>query len=91
MRDPTRPLLRFSGPIGFDDVYRKSAPTASTAFGIFATKATWLNDSTLEIERQAIGMDEQQKLILSFDGDRLHLRGKDRAGLEISIDGEPGP
>jgi hypothetical protein len=36
-------------------------------------------------------MDELQKWVLSFDGDRLQLRGKDSDGREISIDGEPGP
>jgi len=27
---------------------------------------------------------------LSFDCDKLHLRGKDRAGCEVSVDSEPG-
>jgi CubicO group peptidase (beta-lactamase class C family) len=88
IRDQTRPSLRFGGPIGFDGLYRKGEPTAS---GTFASKGKWLNGSTLEIDRLALGMDEQQKWILSFDGDRLHLRGKNRDGREISVDGEPGP
>jgi hypothetical protein len=58
-------------------------------FGAFATK--WLNDSTFEIERQVVGMDELQKLVLAFDGDRPQLRAKDRDGREVSIEGEPGP
>jgi CubicO group peptidase (beta-lactamase class C family) len=87
IRDQTRPSLRFGGPIGFDGLYRKGEPTAS---GTFASKGKWLNGSTLEIERLALGMDEQRKWILSFDGDRLHLRGKNRDGREISVDGEPG-
>jgi CubicO group peptidase (beta-lactamase class C family) len=86
-RDRTQPSLRISGPIGFDGLYRKGEPTA---VGIFATKGKWLNDSTLEIERLTVGMDELQKWTLSFEGDRLHLRGKNRAGGEISIDSEPG-
>jgi len=88
VRDQIRPSLRFSGPIGLDGLYRKSEPTAS---GTFATKGKWLNGSTFEIERQVVGMDEQQNWILSFGGDRLHLRGKDRDGREISIEGELGP
>jgi CubicO group peptidase (beta-lactamase class C family) len=88
IRDQTRPSLRFGGPIGFDGLYRKGEPTAS---GTFASKGKWLNGSTLEIERLALGMDEQRKWTLSFDGDRLHLRGKNRNGREISVDGEPGP
>jgi len=27
---------------------------------------------------------------LSFNCDKLHLRGKDRAGREVSVDSEPG-
>jgi CubicO group peptidase (beta-lactamase class C family) len=86
-RDRTQPPLRFSGPIGLDGLYRKNEPAAS---GIFATKGKWLNGSTFEVERQAVGMDELQKWTLSFDGDRLHLRGRDRAGREVSVDGEAG-
>jgi hypothetical protein len=88
VRDQIRPSFRFSGPIGLDGLYRKSEPTAS---GIFATKGKWLNGSTFEIERQVVGMDELQKLVLSFGGDRLHLRAKDRDGRDVSIEGEPGP
>jgi hypothetical protein len=88
VRDQIRPSLRFSGPIGLDGLYRKSEPTAS---GTFATKGKWLNGSTFEMERQVVGMDELQKLALSFDGDRLHVRAKDRDGREVSIEGEPGP
>jgi CubicO group peptidase (beta-lactamase class C family) len=87
MRDQTRPSLSFGGPIGFDGLYRKSEPTAS---GTFASKGKWLNGSTLEIERLALGMDEQQKWTLSFDGDRLNLRGEDRDDREVSVDGELG-
>jgi CubicO group peptidase (beta-lactamase class C family) len=86
-RDRTQPPLRFSGPIGFDGLYRKGEPTAA---GVFATKGKWLNGSTLEIDRIAVGMDERQKWTLSFDGDRLHLVGKDRSGSEVSVDSEPG-
>lgn len=85
--DRTQPSRRFIGPIGLDGLYRKSE---SIAGGVFATKGRWLNGSTFEVERQAVGMDELQKWTLSFDGDKLHLRGKDRAGREISVDGGAG-
>ena len=87
VRNQIRPSLRFSGPIGLDGLYRKSEPTAS---GTFATKGKWLNGSTFEVERQAVGMDDLQKFVLSFDGDRLHLRGKDEDDREISVEGEFG-
>jgi CubicO group peptidase (beta-lactamase class C family) len=88
VRNQIRPSLRFSGPIGLDGLYRKSEPTGSRTF---ATKGKWLNGSTFEIERQVVGMDELQKLVLSFDGDRLNLRARDRDGREVSVEGEPGP
>ncbi|MBR1226917.1 serine hydrolase [Bradyrhizobium sp. AUGA SZCCT0176] len=85
--DPSQPSRRFIGPIGLDGLYRKAD---SIVGGVFATKGKWLNGSTFEIERQAVGMDELQKWTLSFDGDRLHLRGRDRAGREVSADREAG-
>jgi len=86
-RDRSQPPLKLSSPIGFDGLYRRSEPTA---VGIFATKGKWVNSSTLEVERQWVGMDELQKWTLSFDGDRAHLRGRDREGREVSVDSEPG-
>ena len=86
-RDRSQPPLKLSCPIGFDGLYRKSEPTIA---GVFATKGKWVNGSTLEVERRWVGMDELQKWTLSFDGDRLHLRGRDREGREVSVDSEPG-
>jgi CubicO group peptidase (beta-lactamase class C family) len=86
-RDRSQPPLKLSSPIGFDGLYRKSEPTA---VGTFATKGRWVNGSTLEVERQWVGMDELQKWTLSFDGERLHLRGRDREGRDVSIESEPG-
>ncbi len=86
-QDQTRPSLKFSGPVGLDGLYRKGEPTAS---GIVATRGKWLDGHTLVVERQTLGTGEQQKWTLSFDGERLHLRGKGRDGREVSIDGELG-
>jgi len=86
-QDQTKPSLRFSGPIGLDGLYRKGEPTA---FGIAAVKGKWLDSHTFLIERQILGMGEQQKWTLSFDGERLHVRGKGRDGRDVSIDGELG-
>ncbi len=86
-RDRSQPPLKLTCPIGFDGLYRKSE---STAAGVFATKGKWVNGSTLEVERQWVGMDELQKWTLSFDGDRLHLRGRDRDGRDVVVDSEPG-
>ena len=87
-RDPTQPPSRSSGGIGLDGLYRKSEPSGA---GLFALKGNWLNGSTFVIERLTIGAGEEpQKWLLSFDGDKLHLRGRTRDGRDLTIDGEPG-
>lgn len=86
-RDPSRPSLRFSGPIGLDGLYRKDERTAA---GIVAMRGKWLDGHTFLIERQIVGTGEQQKWTLSFDGDRLRVHGKGRDGREIAIDSEIG-
>jgi hypothetical protein len=35
-------------------------------------------------------MDELHKWTLSFDGDKVHLRGRDRERRDVSVDSEPG-
>jgi len=88
VRDPAQPPVRSSGPIGLDGLYRKGELAAS---GLVARKGTWVNGSTFVIERLTIGAGEEpQKWILSFDGERLHLRGKGRDGRDVFIDGQPG-
>jgi hypothetical protein len=53
-------------------------------------KGKWSDDHTLVIDRQTLGTGEGQKWSLSFDGDKLSLRGKGRDGREVSVDGESG-
>jgi CubicO group peptidase (beta-lactamase class C family) len=85
-RDPTKPSLRFTGPIGLDGLYRKSEPAAT---GIVATKGSWLNDGTFLFQRLALGAGAPvQGWTLRFDGGKINLRGNDRAGREVSVDGE---
>jgi CubicO group peptidase (beta-lactamase class C family) len=87
-RDPTRPLQKISGPIGLDGRYRKGEPTA---FGVIAVKGRWLDDHVFEIERRTIGEDGRtRKWTLSFDGDRLTLRGKNFEGVDVVVDSQPG-
>jgi len=87
-RDPAQPPARSTGPIGLDGLYRKGEITAP---GQAARKGNWLNGSTFVIERLIIGAGEEaQKWTLSFDGARLHLRGKNRDGRDVLIDGELG-
>ena len=87
-QDLGQPLLASSGQIGLDGLYRKGEPSA---FGTVATKGAWLNGSTFVMERLTIGAgQEAQKWTLSFDGARLHLRGRSRDGRTVIIDGETG-
>ena len=87
-QDPAQPPLTSSGPIGLDGLYRKGEPSAS---GVVAMKGTWLNGSTFVIERLTIGAgQEAQKWTLSFDGEKLSLRGRGRDGRAVTIDGEVG-
>jgi CubicO group peptidase (beta-lactamase class C family) len=79
--------LQFTGPIGLDGLYRKGD---SSPLGVIALKGTWLNDHAFAIDLRLVGGDKDQRWILSFDGDKPKLRGKDAHGREISIDGELG-
>src|SRR5262249_11552194 len=58
----------YSIPIGLDGLYRKSVPTISgTNPGhVVATKGTWLNGQTFELETQQVGYGGARKLLLSF-------------------------
>jgi CubicO group peptidase (beta-lactamase class C family) len=87
-RDPAQPPIRLSGPIGLDGIYRKGEPAVA---GVVAAKGVWLNGSTFVIESLTIGAgQEAQKWTLSFDGARLHLRGRSRDGRTVTTDGEVG-
>jgi len=79
--------LKFSGPIGLDGLYRKGP---STPLGVIALKGTWLNDHEFTMDLRLVGGDSDHKWVLSFDGDRPRLRGKDGDGREVSVDGEAG-
>jgi CubicO group peptidase (beta-lactamase class C family) len=79
--------LKFSGPIGLDGLYRKGP---STPLGVIALKGTWLNDHEFTMDLRLVGGDSDRKWVLSFDGDRPRLRGKDGDGREVSVDGEAG-
>jgi Beta-lactamase len=84
-RDPALPSLRLAGPIGLDGLYRQGG---STPLGVLALKGAWSNSQTFAIDMRLLGGDSDRKWILSFDGARLNLRGKDSDGREVSVDGE---
>lgn len=87
-RNPSRPPEKISGPLGLDGLYRKGI---ETPFGPLAVKGRWLDDHVFEVERINIGASEKsRKWTLSFDGDKLSLRGKNFEGVDIAIDSQEG-
>jgi CubicO group peptidase (beta-lactamase class C family) len=78
--------IRLAGPIGLDGLYRKGVATPR---GVMGMKGTWLDQNTFVIDVRLIGGDDNRKWILSFDGERLNLRGKARDGHEVSVDSAP--
>jgi hypothetical protein len=84
---PTNPSLSLGGPIGLDGLYRKAKPTASS---VRAVKGTWLDQHTFGIDVQYLGAGERRRWTLSFNGDRLTLRGQDGEGDDVSVDGKAG-
>jgi hypothetical protein len=85
--NPAKPSIKFGGPIGLDGLYRKAEPTV---FDVRAVKGTWLDKHSFAIDVEYLGAGAERKWALSFDGEKLNLRGKDRQGHEVSIDGEAG-
>lgn len=86
-RDPTRPLVRLAGQIGLGGLYRKTGPTI---FGVRAVKGRWLDPHSFDVDVQYLGTGEQRHWVLSFEENKITLRGEDRAGNDISVQGEAG-
>lgn len=89
---PVGSSVRYSLPIGLDGFYRKGEPKPSEpGIGhITEAKGTWLNAQTFVIDAPVLGFGEQQKLVLTFSGKKLHfLRTVDVGeGEDVSVDGE---
>jgi len=85
--NPANPVINMRGPIGLDGLYRKSE---LTSFGLRAVKGSWVNKDTFVMDVQYVGLGEQRKFSLSFDGSKVSLRGKTRDGRDILVDGEAG-
>jgi hypothetical protein len=85
--DATNSSIRLDGPIGLDGFCRKGKPDA---FGVRAARGSWLGQRTFAIDFNYAGLDEQHSWQLSFDGDRVTLRGKSRDGREIAVEGKRG-
>jgi CubicO group peptidase (beta-lactamase class C family) len=85
--DASNSSLRLDGPIGLDGFYRKGEPDA---FGVRAARGSWLDQRTFAFDFNYVGLDQQHAWQLSFDGDRVTLRGKTPDGREIAVEGKRG-
>jgi hypothetical protein len=85
--DPTGTAIGIDGPIGLDGFYRKSA---RTSLGVPAAKGSWVNEQTFALDFQYVGLGEQRRWSLRFDGDKVTLSGKSKDGRDISVDATPG-
>ncbi|SDK06338.1 CubicO group peptidase, beta-lactamase class C family [Bradyrhizobium lablabi] len=84
-RDPTAPSRKVGGPIGLDGRYQKGDTTPA---GVSAAKGSWSNDHTFVLNRMILGAGfSEQKYTLSFDDEKLNVRGLDWNGREVSVDG----
>jgi hypothetical protein len=84
--DSTNSSISLDGPIGLDGLYRKSKPGN---FGLRAVKGSWVDDQTFAVDFQYVGLGEQRRWSLKFDGDKVTLSGKSRDGRDISVDSAP--
>lgn len=83
--DPAR--RHFDGPIGLGGLYRKSAPTF---LGVRAVKGAWTDERTLVVDLQYVGLGDAWTWTLTYDGDKVALRGKARDGREGAAEGAAG-
>jgi len=79
------PIQRFSGLMGLDGIFRKSAPAF---YGINAAKGRWLNDHTFALERRILGHSETQSWTLSFEGNKVTVSLEDTDGGKWELQGE---
>jgi hypothetical protein len=96
-RDATKSGPRFTGPIGLDGLYRKGELTYHGFAGrlgvprVNAVKGTWQDDHAFVIDRLVLGLGEPaERWTLTFDGEKLNVRGKFPDRPEISVDGKTG-
>ncbi|WP_245286928.1 serine hydrolase [Bradyrhizobium sp. Tv2a-2] len=83
-RDPTGSTIGIDGPIGLDGLYRKST---RSSLGVRAVKGWWADDQTFAIDVQYVGMGEQRRWLLRFDGLKVTVTGKGDDGSDVAIEG----
>jgi CubicO group peptidase (beta-lactamase class C family) len=83
--DPANPVVKLDGPIGLDGLYRLGP---STPLGVMALKGSWQDSQTFAIDWRLVGGDTDRNWLLSFAGTKVTLRGKDRFGDDMQVDGD---
>lgn len=84
-RDPTAPPRKIGGPIGLDGRYRRGDMSPA---GPSAAKGNWSDDHTFVLNRLILGAGlGEQKYTLSFEDEKLRVRGRDSNGREVLVDG----
>ncbi|MBR1160920.1 serine hydrolase domain-containing protein [Bradyrhizobium elkanii] len=83
--DPAR--RHFDGPIGLGGLYRKSA---TSFLGVRAVKGAWKDQQTFVVDLQYVGLGDAWTWTLTYDGDKVALRGKARDGREGAAEGVAG-
>jgi CubicO group peptidase (beta-lactamase class C family) len=79
-------------PIGLDGRYSWGPPLKSGPAAGYSTaiRGTWLNGQRLAVDLRVPAFGVQRKYLLSFSGEKLHLRFDDGDGRVVSVDGEQG-
>ncbi|MFB9263225.1 serine hydrolase domain-containing protein [Bradyrhizobium erythrophlei] len=83
--DPANPVTKLTGPIGLDGLFRLGP---STPLGVMALKGSWQDNRTFAIDMRMVGGDTDSRWLLSFDGGKASLRGKDRFGGDVQVDSD---
>jgi CubicO group peptidase (beta-lactamase class C family) len=87
--DAPNGVVRTESPIGLDGLYRMNAPKNPTApFAYRAMKGAWRDGKTFVVDLQFIGMGEERRWGLTFDGERLTIKAKGRDGRDVVIEGK---
>jgi CubicO group peptidase (beta-lactamase class C family) len=74
----------FPGPLGLDGHFRLAAPKK---FGIAAARGRWVSDSTLEVERRALGASATQHWLLTFEGNNVTVHFTNTDGDKAELHG----
>jgi CubicO group peptidase (beta-lactamase class C family) len=90
--DSATSAVKYDEPIGLEGLYSMGLPLKSgpAAGYSMATKGTWLTGQRFVVDMRVPAFGVQRKYLLSFSGEKVHLRFEDGDGRVVSVDGEQG-